>query len=659
MKKIPFYLSGLICGLFASLLALPSYCQVFERYEWESDPRLSSLSQAEQEIPLLYLKVDKNYQYVYEGEDKSLACYYTEHQLIRVGNNRAVEAVNRIYISTENMLELVDVKARTLSPSGRIVQLDEGNIKEIEDEEAGGGYKIFAIEGAEVGGEVEYYFTKKVSPRYFGREFMQLRYPVKSQRFSLSCPENLEFDFRGYNGLPRASKIDTTDAGNIYELVVSDMAGLPQEPFSVYDASRQRLDFKLAYNSAAGKHRLFTWNDAANRIYYQVYNFSPDAQKEIKKVIKSINFSDKTSETEKVIKAEHFIKTNFYFDENAGQTGEDLASVLARRIGNKKGLTTLFAAIFTELGLRHQLVLTKSRSVVKFDRSFDTWASLDDYLIYFPDLDTYMAPYDFNLRLGLVPSELTATYGMFIRPAAVRDFVYPVAEVKWIPAPDHTREFDNLSIAVSFNEDLSSSEVQVNRSYKGYQASYLKTGYLYLENKQRELLLKEQIEFLAPDAEISSVKLGNPDINYSNWDDPFVVHATYSTPSYIEFGGDVVLFKLGELIGPQSEMYQEEMRHTQVENFFNRGYTRDIRVQIPPGYRIENPEDIDMDVKVAEGEREIFVFRSRHTLKGNLLSVQIEEFYDEIYFPREKFEDFRKVINAAADWNKITLVMKK
>jgi hypothetical protein len=46
-------------------------------------------------------------------------------------------------------------------------------------------------------------------------------------------------------------------------------------------------------------------------------------------------------------------------------------------------------------------------------------------------------------------------------------------------------------------------------------------------------------------------------------------------------------------------------------------------------------------------------------LKEDILEVHIEEYYKEIYAPTSRYEDFRRVVNAAADFNKITLVLEK
>ena len=119
------------------------------------------------------------------------------------------------------------------------------------------------------------------------------------------------------------------------------------------------------------------------------------------------------------------------------------------------------------------------------------------------------------------------------------------------------------------------------------------------------------------------------------------------------------MLQLGEVIGPQTQLYQEKERLFDVENEFNRLYDRNIKIKIPPGYRIKNLEDINMYVAHEKDGETVFLFRSEYRLEGEVVNVQIDEYYKIIDCELEYFEEFRKVINAAADFNKITLVLEK
>jgi len=163
----------------------------------------------------------------------------------------------------------------------------------------------------------------------------------------------------------------------------------------------------------------------------------------------------------------------------------------------------------------------------------------------------------------------------------------------------------------------------------------------------------------ANDAEFSDLEIQNWEGNLSPLKDAFIIKSKIESASIFERAGDRFLLKLGEVIGPQTELYQEKERLLDVENEFNRLYDRNIKVKIPPGYRIKNLEDLKMYVAHEKDGEPVFLFKSDYQVEGNVVNVQIDEYYKIIDREIEYFEEFRTVINAAADFNKVTLVLEK
>jgi hypothetical protein len=106
-------------------------------------------------------------------------------------------------------------------------------------------------------------------------------------------------------------------------------------------------------------------------------------------------------------------------------------------------------------------------------------------------------------------------------------------------------------------------------------------------------------------------------------------------------------------------MYQEKPRRLPVELPFAHSLNRTITVQLPDGYTVKNLNDIDMNVVHKENDEITMGFISSYTLNKNILTIQVNETYKKVYYPMEQFEDFKRVINASADFNKIVLVLQK
>jgi len=639
------------------LFRLSAVSQEYIPYQWDDERALTMLNQTEEAYDLYYIQKTEKYQYVYDPIDGQFVCYITNHNIIRVNNDEALSQSNRVYIPMRSTIELSAVKARVINKDGRVVNFDENNIKELEEDES--GFKILAMEGAEVGGEIEYYYTRKTNASNTLTRYFQLSTPIKSYDFTLQCPENLEYAFKAYNHDSKVIKMetDTSEHINLYRLKVENIPALYEEDFSSYENSKKRLEVKLAYNSVSGKARINTWGDAGKIIYNSIYNLSGNEQKEFAKFVKKINYTGNPIDAFK--RYEHYIKTNFFFEEEAGDNGSQLEFILKNKYATSKGFTKLYAALLNHLDIQHEIVLASDKDKRTFDSEFDTWNYLDEYLIYINTTKQFLSPKITSFRLGTISTSYLGTQGLFVRPEKIQDYEYPISHISDIPAPRYTENFDNMDIAVAFSEDSEKNLVDLTRSYTGYSADYYKYALLIIEEEQKKEMLDDVIKYLAGDADIKSVEITETNATYDLWDKPFTVKGTFETDSYIESAGDIILFKVGELIGLQSELYQENERRTQIVNQFNRGYLRKIKIEIPDGYTIKNPNDLIIQKQVLEKNNPIFSFISSYTIDKQILEITIEEYYDRIYYPVDKFEEFREVINAAADWNKIVLVLEE
>ncbi len=641
--------------LFAALVCYNQvYAQEFEPYQWKEHRSLTVLNEVEKEYGLYYLKIFVKYQYVYDPADNAFVCYVTNHYIIRTNNDEALSKSNRVYIPMKNAVDLIEVKARAITRDNDVINFDKVNLKELESDEA--GYRILAIEGAEVGGEIEYYYTRKLNASNFITRTFQFDFPVRSYDFSLKCPENIEYEFKVYNWEGVITQTDTTEDFNQYEFNTTNIPAMYSEDFAAVEEGKSRLEFKLTYNTKRDNSRLFTWGDAGKRIYDNIYTLSKEEQKAVKKLIKDIEIEGVPIVDLK--KAEHYIKTNYFIEEQSGDVGEQIDQILKNKYATSRGFTRIYAAILNELNIDHEIVLTSNRFEKAFDPDFDSWNYLGEYFIYINETKQFLSPKNTPFRLGTIPYGYYGTDGLFVRMEPVQDFEYPVAHISYIPESPYQDNFDNMEIKVSFSDDMEQNTINLIRSFKGYGADYYKAGLIELKAEEKKEMLDDIIKYLALDAEIEQIDVVEGNTAYNNWDKPMVVKGSFTSNSYIELAGDVILFKAGELIGPQSELYQEKERKLPVVNSYNRGYSRKINVQIPKGYNIQNPDDLIMKEQVFDdNEKLIYNFVSNYVLNGQTLEIAIEEYYDELNYPVEKFEAFRKVINSAADFNKIVLVL--
>jgi hypothetical protein len=165
------------------------------------------------------------------------------------------------------------------------------------------------------------------------------------------------------------------------------------------------------------------------------------------------------------------------------------------------------------------------------------------------------------------------------------------------------------------------------------------------------------MKFSMSDARVVSAHIENTDFLES--EKPLVTTGEVIGSSLIEKTGKDVIFMIGDLIGPQTELYQEKERKTPIDVFIAHNLNRTIKLQIPAGYKLSGQDAIKMNIHFDFGGKDSYGFISDYTLADNVLTISIREYYYAVQLPKSEFENFRKVINASADFNKVNIVLEK
>lgn len=622
-------------------------------YKWDEQRSRFKLSADEEKLPELVIKNHVLYEYTFENDE--FLMYSTHHKIIYVNSNEAIQKNNRIYISMNSTMALTTLKARAINKAGKAVYFDETNLKEIKEEASGNAYRIFAMEGVEIGSEVEYFYTRKMVADMFNREFMQFDVPVKNTSMKLTSPRHLKFDFKTYNGLPDVRQATDTVL-NVYELSAANVDATKEEPFANLTANRKRVEFKLAYNTARSRARLYTWADASRRFYEILTTLTKDDKKAVEKFVNGAKIDKNLKPADRIKKIESIIKTSINVNDESGDQALGAPElILKNKVASREGITRLYLAVFSQMGIKAFPVLTCSRERFRFDGDFDTWSYLDDYMIYFPETKGFIAPY-FPTRYPLVPGEYTSQKGLFIEPFEVGEVKSALGTINEIPAPDYLANQDNLNIDVKFDEGLESNTIDQTRSFVGYSADYFVSFYKLMNDEKRKQMVEELFKETAPDAQVDKWSMKPVAKGDVDW---FEMQAEFKSSTFIEKAGPRILFKAGLLIGPQIEMYRDDHRVAAVENDNNRNYDRSIKIHLPKGYIVKNADQLKMNFAYGSESKPPFLFRSDYVMKDDLLEITITEFYKEIFVPLDRYEEFRKVVNASADFNKITLVLEK
>lgn len=269
-----------------------------------------------------------------------------------------------------------------------------------------------------------------------------------------------------------------------------------------------------------------------------------------------------------------------------------------------------------------------------------------------------MAPTEMLYRVGYIPFNWCNNYGLFIKNVQKHDKESGIGEVKFIPPLPYIRNEDVLEIKLNFQNNFEALNIDIKRTLSGYNATFIQPIFELIPEAETKLVVNELLNLSGKDVDLKEYDLINSSMD-SFYLKPFIIRGQAVTESsYFDKAGNRYLLRIGEVIGEQVAMYQEEQRKLPVENEFNRRYVRNIQFEIPVGYQIRNLDDLKMDIYHEEDGEKSMGFYSDYELDGNKVHVHINEYYKQLNYPVELFNQFRKIINAAADFNKKVLIFE-
>lgn len=654
-----YIIKSVILSLVMPFQALASPQLFFEAYDWESTANYEKVKFDDQGAVIL--KDLKAIEFYFDSEYNTLLQLSTFHTKVQVNTHEAVEIYNKHYMPMNRVLAIEDLRVRVLSESG-VREIEEIDLKDYQGQDDYSSYKYFAIDGVEVGSQIEYIYTFKMIPQLEGsREFFQSDELKLNTEFHIFCEDKMFFNTKSYNGFTEVI-LDTVsvDGKNHYYAKMEKIDPLESELYAPYTNNLMRIEYKVDYILPASDVKLYTYHQLSNQLNaYLLGGKTKKTEKAVSKLSKSLKLDGK-SEIEKIRIIENFIKRNIALSESGGDEINNLEYVIEKHVANQRGIMKLFVALFEINEIDYYFGLTSDRTRVVMDPEFESYSFLENYFFYFPGIDKYMAPTESLYRLGFIPYNWSNNYGLFVRNVKLGGTTAGIGEVRFIEPLEYKESEDVLDIQLDFVGEFEELDIDIQRSLTGYNATYIQPIFEIIPENETKSVAMKLLNFSGKDVELQSFEVKNATLD-SFYLKPFILKGHANTKSsFFNKAGGRYLLKIGEMIGEQVAMYQQNERKLPVENEFNRNYQRTIRFELPKGYKVTNLEDLNLKLTYSEEDgQDAMGFQSSYEIKGNQVIVYIHEYYKKLDLPLEKFDQFRKVINAAADFNKKVLIFEK
>ena len=624
-------------------------------FKWDTIPFSSyNLKQyGDENTIILASKYCVEYHY---NSKSNLEMFLTIHRKYLVLNDKALEDVNKISISLSEESSIVDMNARFITQDGKVTEVSKNRIKTIDNAENSKNNKLFAIEGASVPGIVEYYYIIKRPLNIHNSYYCQWQIPAYNVSFELYCPKNFRFLFKTYNDLPPVTEEFVQDSTMLcYSLFLDSVSAMPDERMALNYANFKRITYSFAYNYANKITRIRTLDDAAEFFYQSYMELNKKETKLLASALKKMALKNQNEE-EKIRKIEIWAKTNIHYINTSDPRAQNLEFILKNKIANDNGFTRLLIGLYKTADIPFEFVLSCDKTDYRFDPDFNAWNYLEDGLLYFPDLKKYIKPDEFGYRLGYIPTKFQNNYGLFlkiVRLGDIESFKQSIRLIEPIPLKDN---MDTMYVKASLSKEGSQVNYQVRRLMYGTVFSDYQAYYDLINDEGKKEIQNIFIK-VGDNAVIDKCTVKNT-AQEEVLVKPFEFEAEAHTDA-VTMANDRYIVHIGELIGEQAELYNDKKRQQPVDVQSLHGYYRLIEFTIPDGYRCIDISALNMDVTLDDGTGISARFTSKAEIVNEVIKVDIVEFYNKIEYPVELYDAYKAVINAAADFNKVSVVLEK
>lgn len=627
--------SFLLFFLFAHLFAF-SQIEEVKNYEWEAVPKFNEIPKEFENYPAVVLKDYRFYEnrigsYTYKG-------FVVKHCAIKILTNEGVNNFNKVSIDKKYVRDYRDIRARVIKENGTIEELPKERIIEKENSDE----RQFVFEGVEKGDIIEYFYVIKDFPVLSGVEYFQRTIPVIEGKFQINeIPNTFTYAY-GYNGMTEAS----TQKNKIF--VVKNLAAYQFETNATNYANLAKVHYFTRVFS-------YGFQDFFRDLNY--YADGTNAKTMVKEFITDLKLDDLTIPLdERLKKMDIYIKTNLELDYQPSYK-----KVFEDKKITPKMVLNLYKDVLDYLNIKYNLIASTNKFEDRFDEIHVVPQTLSEIMIYIPETNKRLTPFNYWIPYGPASNVCINNTGVMFRTEGKnnKNVYYDFVTID-SPTVDENLVKTNSNITIDENMEM----VNVNKKMEttGYRSYYSRYYMKYISEDKLKDYIKENV-FQDINVDIKNYTISNKEyeFNYDNTK-PFTFDAEAQIKeSWIENAGKNYIFSIGKVIGKQTDLYQEKERKYAVDLYYPKKYIHNITLNIPNGYTIKNIDNLVFSKQLKDDENKEIIgsFTTIAKIEGNTLKISIEEFYNFTHLEKERYNEYRDLINTAFDFYKSSVVISK
>lgn len=596
--------------------------------------------------------IEDNRLIVYDKYNRKI----TRHKIVYNRTQEGLSKNNKVVIYLPGSSTIEDIRARSINPDGSVVELNKNNIKEKKDYTKDGNLKMFAIEGGQVGGRVEYTYTIKTPLYDSGKERLSFNYKTLHSCVIIACDEVFKIDSKAFNWR-NMFESDATE----HKYVFTNILPISEEKYSTPRANRVEVEHKLI-GSTYKESTFASYKNVLKFLKRDLTYFVPAEYRKMKSLLKKFEGNEGNS-LQTVRNLDSFLKSRFFYEDNFRESKyANVISVMNSRSGNDKGLVKLYGLALGSLGVKYEIYITCDKYDSRLLEDYCSRFTLTEFLIYLPDFNTYMYPSSQVMHVGIIPSWIVGNKALVVN-TNLEDKRVRFVTLKSEESKGNEAHVD-LQVDMNLNENT--TVYKLTGVGKGQIAFGYNYDIFYADSEsQIQEELKSYVAWRYPEGDILKIEMNQPeqwgDISFcDNYECERSYNATVKSSNFFEQIGDKLLLNVGSLIGPQNELYSELDRVQDIVNSYNKKYSFDIQIKIPEGYEFMGAENLEINNSFTKPDgTEIAGFMSNYEVENGNIIIHIREFYAQVNIDKKFYQEFRKIINSAADYNKATVLLRK
>ena len=623
---------------------ISSYSQYYKDYSWKEEVDTVDVEAAHMNESSVGVFEKTIVEFVSGKFSNTILKYETHHYQIKVLNNKGVSKHSNIVIPMNEVTNLKDIRVRIIDENGELSEFDNNTINELGDSESSVNFKNFHLAGVKTNSTIEVLYTLEKQYNIHGNKILQKSYSIKKSEFLL-IPGPTKGTIKTYsvNSKVKDTIISTYPAKTIK---VVDIPAIIDEEYATAIANRQRLSFQCPLPDDNMNQEDY-WENIVSNI--SPIMFPKNIHPKIFEVSSELIQKNEINEYNIANKIDDYVKNNFTISENDNVSLNNIDYILENKTSNDFSIIQVYTQLLTAAGINYEIVITSNRYYNRFDSEFFDPNMLREFLIYFPKEKKYIAPNRLEYRIGEAPFDLLGNYGIYID--RLLDFYFSE-----IIQSDQSYSRIKRNIKVEFERKLKKIVIDEYQEYSGHWAINNRS-LLHFSDEEGLAAFKDYLTATGiENKKVINYEIINTELFQKNYNTPFIVNSKISTESLttkIKNGYEV---KIGNVIGMQSQLYEEIDRFHPIEITYPNQYDYRIVVKIPKGYIIEGLEGLIFNKNyISLMGNKICKFESNYEINENELVISIQEFYKNLRYQKNRYNEFRDVINSASDFHNTSI----